>query len=497
MRSGHEFGEYGRSRRGRPDRDPGTASRRVPQQGRGHRGPAPFPGLAQQAARDAAADHRPGAPGAGHGHAHADRILGMLGDPVTLVDAEVQRDPEYQQALATRLSRSTPSVPPAGHVDRGRQAARPGRPCATAGPPGPAARLRPGDLPGPRPVRDGLRVPPGDGRRARRGRGGRRRRSAAERSGGPVRILRGGRRPAARLWAGGVRVHPVETVAILLLLVGAVLGKWIVLLAAAWWPSHPVLQPGREVGAAGRRAGLSPSCCSASGSGCTTHGKPGGTSNELGRPAERRGLLLRPAAPDDRTARRDVPGLAAGPRRHPGVLNPPEDAVGASSAARTAGPRRFAAIRTRRCPPGAATAPSVRDGGSGAGSVRGSTRAAGATRRTAAPPCAPPCPDTPSGPVPRRARARRRAPPRPDRAGRSRRPAAAAPGSPRSGPTRRASSPTPRAEARGQRERHGTAVAGTADLAAAVGAHEQQRPSRAPQARRAGRPEGGGSRAVR
>ncbi len=42
-----------------------------------------------------------------------DRILGRLGDPVTLVDSEVQRDPDYQARLSARLSRATagPQVP--------------------------------------------------------------------------------------------------------------------------------------------------------------------------------------------------------------------------------------------------------------------------------------------------------------------------------------------------------------------------------------------------
>jgi hypothetical protein len=42
-----------------------------------------------------------------------DRILGRLGDPVTLVDTEVQRDPDYQARLSARLSRASdgPQVP--------------------------------------------------------------------------------------------------------------------------------------------------------------------------------------------------------------------------------------------------------------------------------------------------------------------------------------------------------------------------------------------------
>jgi len=42
-----------------------------------------------------------------------DRILRRLGDPVTLVDTEVQRDPDYQARLSARLSKASagPQVP--------------------------------------------------------------------------------------------------------------------------------------------------------------------------------------------------------------------------------------------------------------------------------------------------------------------------------------------------------------------------------------------------
>lgn len=49
----------------------------------------------------------------GHDLATLDGILRRLGDPVTLVDTEVQRDPDYQARLSARLARATdgPQVP--------------------------------------------------------------------------------------------------------------------------------------------------------------------------------------------------------------------------------------------------------------------------------------------------------------------------------------------------------------------------------------------------
>lgn len=49
----------------------------------------------------------------GHDLATLDSILRRLGDPVTLVDTEVQRDPDYQARLSARLARATdgPQVP--------------------------------------------------------------------------------------------------------------------------------------------------------------------------------------------------------------------------------------------------------------------------------------------------------------------------------------------------------------------------------------------------
>jgi hypothetical protein len=116
VRSGYEFGEYGR-RAARPDRDPeqhlAAFLSKVADTAAPHLSPAARSRLLdsvrltiQQERQNQGMDVRT-----------LDRILASLGDPVTLVDAEVQRDPESQQALATRLNRSAPAAPPAANMD--------------------------------------------------------------------------------------------------------------------------------------------------------------------------------------------------------------------------------------------------------------------------------------------------------------------------------------------------------------------------------------------
>jgi hypothetical protein len=177
-----------------------------------------------------------------------DRILIRLGDPVTLVDSEVQRDPDYQARLSARLARATdgPQVPltddlaellappprsdapyapmdqsvaaPAGAFDGPQICLDPdpftpehkaetvGGLAAPASPESPAATTMTMLLPE-------LSAPP--------------RPEQPATSFAPV-VTR-----VRSAWALGPRVHPWEALAIGLFLVGAALGQWLVLLLAA------------------------------------------------------------------------------------------------------------------------------------------------------------------------------------------------------------------------------------------------------------------------
>lgn len=179
-----------------------------------------------------------------------DRILIRLGDPVTLVDSEVQRDPDYQARLSARLARATdgPQVPitddlaellapssssrsdapyapldqsvavPSGSVDGPQICLDPdpfapehkvetvGALAAPSAPPAsPAATTMTMVLPE-------LSAPPQPQESA---------------TFAPV-VTR-----VRSAWALGPRVHPWEALAIGLFLVGAALGQWLVLLLAA------------------------------------------------------------------------------------------------------------------------------------------------------------------------------------------------------------------------------------------------------------------------
>ena len=235
MRSGYEFGEYGRLT-ARPDRDPehvlagflskvaDTAAPQLSPAARSRLLETVRSTIAQQRSEN------------GMDVRTLDRILVSLGDPVTIVDAEVQRDPESQKALSARLSRVTPTTPPAGNVDSevARQLAPDGghthnavhpvglpgsgpEICLDPDPFGMEFEYRPetvgalsGNAPGPA---EGGPAPVATS-------------SPSGMTGGPAsdRIR--------SFWEGGPKVHPVESLAIVLLLVGALMGNWLVLLAA-------------------------------------------------------------------------------------------------------------------------------------------------------------------------------------------------------------------------------------------------------------------------
>ncbi|HET9169389.1 MAG TPA: hypothetical protein VFN97_08125 [Actinospica sp.] len=232
MRSGQEYGEYGRLT-ARPDRDPehvlaaflskvaDTAAPQLSPAAR-HRLLDTLRSAIEQERSQLGGDVRT-----------LDRILFGLGDPVTIVDAEVQRDPESQRALEARLNRASSASPASSNMDaevvaqlapngHGHGPVHPvGLPgsgpeiCLDPDPFGMAFEYRPETV-------------------GALGGGGQ---SAAAAEGAPAapQPPAGEASSADRIrafWDGGPKVHPVESLSIVLLLVGAVMGNWIVLLAA-------------------------------------------------------------------------------------------------------------------------------------------------------------------------------------------------------------------------------------------------------------------------
>ncbi|HTJ66254.1 MAG TPA: hypothetical protein VL551_01880 [Actinospica sp.] len=236
MRSGYEFGDYG-GRTARPDRDPehvlagflskvaDTAAPQLSPAAR-HRLLDTLRSTIDQERTTQGMDIRA-----------LDRILGSLGDPVTIVDAEVQRDPESQKALEARLNRATSNSPAAANMDAEviKQLAPDGQghgPVHPVGPPGsgPEICLDPdpfGMAFEYRPETVGALGGAAQGQSAGSDGGGS---GQAAATAGPGEAAIADRFRV--FWDGGPKVHPVETLAIVLLLVGAVMGNWIVLLAA-------------------------------------------------------------------------------------------------------------------------------------------------------------------------------------------------------------------------------------------------------------------------
>jgi hypothetical protein len=233
VRTGYEFGEYGR-RAARPDRDPeqhlAAFLSKVADTAAPHLSPAARSRLLESLRQNIQAERQ----AQGMDVRALDRILTRLGDPVTLVDAEVQRDPESQQALANRLSRSAPAAPPAAHIDSevAKQLApadlHAHAPVHPVGPPGSGPEI----CLDPDPFAMAFEYRPETVGALGAAAGGEGQLSAPTGASAGV----GAQDPVGdrlrSLWAGGPRVHPIETLAIVLLLVGAVLGNWLVLLAA-------------------------------------------------------------------------------------------------------------------------------------------------------------------------------------------------------------------------------------------------------------------------
>ena len=282
MRSGYEFGEYGRLT-ARPDRDPehalaaflskvaDTAAPQLSPRARSRLLDTLRSTIEQERAEN------------GMDVRTLDRILTGLGDPVTIVDAEVQRDPESQQALATRLSRATPTTPASGNVDSevARQLAPDGHsrgPVHPVGLPGSGPEIcldpdpfamefeyRPETVgalggPSPAPAAEGgsSSAPPplppaSDGLVSDR-----------------IRTF----------WDGGPKVHPIESIAIVLLLVGALMGNWLVLLAAVLVAFASRFYSPAEKWVLLVGVPVVSFLLFTLGFWLTTHGKPGGTSNK-------------------------------------------------------------------------------------------------------------------------------------------------------------------------------------------------------------------------
>ena len=281
MRSGYEFGEYGRLT-ARPDRDPehvlanflskiaDTAAPQLSPAARSRLLETLRSTIGQERAEN------------GMDIRTLDRILNGLGDPVTIVDAEVQRDPESQKALSVRLSRATPSSPPAANVDSevAKQLAPNGHthtPVHPVGLPGsgPEICLDPDPFAMEfeyRPETVGALGGPG----------------AVPTEGGPVPAgssvsSPGGGAAAEQIrsfWDGGPKKHPVEALAIVLLLVGALMGNWLVLLAAVLVAFASRFYSPAEKWVLLIGVPVLSFLLFTLGFWLTTHGKPGGTSNK-------------------------------------------------------------------------------------------------------------------------------------------------------------------------------------------------------------------------
>ena len=277
VRSGQGLGEYGR-RSAQPDRDPeqhlAAFLSKVADTAAPHLSPRArsrlLESLRQTIERERAEN--------GMDVRTLDRILASLGDPVTLVDAEVQRDPESQQALATRLSRVEPTTPASVGMDSevARQLAPEGHGHGAVHPVGP-----PGS--GPEICLDP--DPFGMAFEYRPETVGALGASAVEGGGGSSQAMGSLQDPAVAdrlrsFWTDGPRVHPVETLAIVLLLVGAIMGNWLVLLAAVLVAFASRYYSPAEKWTLLVGVPVISFLLFTLGFWLSTHGKPGGTSNK-------------------------------------------------------------------------------------------------------------------------------------------------------------------------------------------------------------------------
>jgi len=276
VRGGHEFGEYGR-RSARPDRDPeqhlAAFLSKVADTAAPHLSPRARSRLLESLRQTIDRERSEN----GMDMRTLDRILASLGDPVTLVDAEVQRDPESQQALATRLSRVEPTTPASAGMDSevARQLAPEGHGHGPVHPVGPLGS-------GPEICLDP--DPFGMAFEYRPETVGALGTSAAD-GGGSSQSVGSLQDPAVTdrlrsFWADGPRLHPVETLAIVLLLVGAIMGNWLVLLAAVLVAFASRYYSPAEKWTLLVGVPVISFLLFTLGFWLSTHGKPGGTSNK-------------------------------------------------------------------------------------------------------------------------------------------------------------------------------------------------------------------------
>jgi hypothetical protein len=168
-----------------------------------------------------------------------DRILEGLGDPVTLVDAEVQRDPDYQARLTARLSANSVDGPQVPIIDDLAELLAP------QGPGSPYAPENRSSIPagqvadGPQLCLDPDPFAPEHAVETVGALGGPQTQtmllpelSAPDIDLAPIEPPSDMARRLRSIWLAGPREHPQEALAIALFLVGAILGQWVVLLIA-------------------------------------------------------------------------------------------------------------------------------------------------------------------------------------------------------------------------------------------------------------------------
>lgn len=167
-----------------------------------------------------------------------DRILEGLGDPVTLVDAEVQRDPDYQARLSARLSASSLDGPQVPIIDDLAELLAPQGPSVPYSPENRSTVVAGQSADGPQLCLDPDPFAPEYAVETVGALGNHTQTmllpelSAGEGELAPVEPPSEMAKRLRSIWLIGPREHPQEALAIALFLVGAIIGQWVVLLIA-------------------------------------------------------------------------------------------------------------------------------------------------------------------------------------------------------------------------------------------------------------------------